>query len=188
MIAGDQRAKAPELRAAMSLGRLWQRRGKSAEARELLTPILRWLPRNRLPLPLRPRRHWPRLSRSRGGGPPTPPQYPRNRRGQTERQPTPAQPARASASCPFGGLPQRPLTVRHEVVEERVEQHPRDSSRLRRCLNVPRSHLAALDEDPGERSGLLVAGVDALVPEHQVGDLGQQFALGAGRRGTLRNG
>ncbi len=31
-----------ELRAAMSLGRLWQRQGKRTEARELLAPIYSW--------------------------------------------------------------------------------------------------------------------------------------------------
>jgi hypothetical protein len=34
-----QRAKSPELRAAMSLSRLWQRQGKRDEARQLLTEI-----------------------------------------------------------------------------------------------------------------------------------------------------
>jgi predicted ATPase len=33
---------AVELRAAMSLSRLWQRQGKRAEARELLAPIYGW--------------------------------------------------------------------------------------------------------------------------------------------------
>jgi predicted ATPase len=37
-----QQAKALELRAAMSLARLWQRQGKQAEARELLAPIYGW--------------------------------------------------------------------------------------------------------------------------------------------------
>jgi TOMM system kinase/cyclase fusion protein len=41
-IARRQQAKSWELRAAMSLGRLWQRQGKCAEARELLTPIYGW--------------------------------------------------------------------------------------------------------------------------------------------------
>jgi predicted ATPase len=41
-IAGRQQAKSLELRAAMSLGRLWQRQGKRAEARELLAPIYGW--------------------------------------------------------------------------------------------------------------------------------------------------
>ena len=35
-------AKSWELRAAMSLSRLWQRQGKRAEARELLAPIYGW--------------------------------------------------------------------------------------------------------------------------------------------------
>jgi len=34
-----QEAKALELRAAMSLSRLWQQQGKQAEAHELLAPI-----------------------------------------------------------------------------------------------------------------------------------------------------
>jgi predicted ATPase len=33
---------AAELRAAMSLSRLWERQGKRAEARELLAPIYGW--------------------------------------------------------------------------------------------------------------------------------------------------
>jgi predicted ATPase len=37
-----QQAKALELRAAMSLARLWQRQGKQAEARELLALIYGW--------------------------------------------------------------------------------------------------------------------------------------------------
>ena len=41
-IARHQSAKALELRAAMSLARLWQRQGKRAEARELLAPIYGW--------------------------------------------------------------------------------------------------------------------------------------------------
>jgi predicted ATPase len=41
-IACNQQAKSLELRAAMSLSRLWQRQGKRAEARELLTPIYGW--------------------------------------------------------------------------------------------------------------------------------------------------
>jgi TOMM system kinase/cyclase fusion protein len=41
-IAGYQRAKSWELRAAMSLSRLWQRQGKRAEARALLAPIYGW--------------------------------------------------------------------------------------------------------------------------------------------------
>ena len=41
-MAGCQQAKSLELRAAMSLARLWQRQGKGAEARELLAPIYSW--------------------------------------------------------------------------------------------------------------------------------------------------
>ena len=37
-----QQAKALELRAAMSLDRLWQQQGKQAEARELLSPLYGW--------------------------------------------------------------------------------------------------------------------------------------------------
>jgi hypothetical protein len=41
-IARRQQAKTLELRAAMSLGRLWQRQGKRAEALKLLAPIYGW--------------------------------------------------------------------------------------------------------------------------------------------------
>jgi predicted ATPase/class 3 adenylate cyclase len=41
-IAGRQQTKALELRAAVSLARLWQRQGKPADARELLAPIRGW--------------------------------------------------------------------------------------------------------------------------------------------------
>ena len=41
-IARQQGAKSLELRAAMSLSRLWQQQGKQAEARELLAPIYGW--------------------------------------------------------------------------------------------------------------------------------------------------
>jgi len=41
-IARRQQAKSLELRAAMSLARLWQGQGKHAEARELLAPIYNW--------------------------------------------------------------------------------------------------------------------------------------------------
>jgi predicted ATPase len=41
-IARRQEAKSLELRAAMSLSRLWQQQGKQAEARELLAPIYDW--------------------------------------------------------------------------------------------------------------------------------------------------
>src|SRR5262249_16955271 len=37
-----QQAKAWELRAAMSLGRLWQQQGRPAEAQALLAPIYGW--------------------------------------------------------------------------------------------------------------------------------------------------
>ena len=41
-IARRQQAKSWELRAAMSLSRLWQRQGKRAEASELLAPVYGW--------------------------------------------------------------------------------------------------------------------------------------------------
>jgi len=41
-VARQQQAKSWELRAAMSLSRLWQRQGKRAEAYELLAPIYGW--------------------------------------------------------------------------------------------------------------------------------------------------
>jgi predicted ATPase len=41
-IARRQQAKSWELRAAMSLSRLWQRQGRRTEARELLAPIYGW--------------------------------------------------------------------------------------------------------------------------------------------------
>jgi predicted ATPase len=41
-IARRQQVKSWELRAAMSLARLWQRQGKRAAARQLLTPIYGW--------------------------------------------------------------------------------------------------------------------------------------------------
>jgi predicted ATPase len=41
-VARHQQAKSLELRAAMSLSRLWHRQGKRAEARELLAPIYGW--------------------------------------------------------------------------------------------------------------------------------------------------
>ncbi|MGH8070650.1 MAG: AAA family ATPase [Candidatus Entotheonellia bacterium] len=41
-VARRQRAKAWELRAAMSLSRLWQQQGRRAAARELLAPIYGW--------------------------------------------------------------------------------------------------------------------------------------------------
>src|SRR5262249_5557667 len=41
-VARQQQAKSLELRAAMSLSRLWQQQGKQAAARELLVPIYGW--------------------------------------------------------------------------------------------------------------------------------------------------
>jgi predicted ATPase len=41
-VAGSQQAKALELRAALSLTRLWQQQGKSEAARDLLAPIYGW--------------------------------------------------------------------------------------------------------------------------------------------------
>jgi predicted ATPase len=41
-VAHYQKAKALELRAAMSLSRLWQQQGKRAQAHELLAPIYGW--------------------------------------------------------------------------------------------------------------------------------------------------
>jgi predicted ATPase len=41
-VARHQQAKSWELRAAMSLGRLWQQQGKRAEARQLLAEIYGW--------------------------------------------------------------------------------------------------------------------------------------------------
>ena len=41
-VARRQEAKALELRAAMSLSRLWQQQGQRAEAHELLAPIYGW--------------------------------------------------------------------------------------------------------------------------------------------------
>jgi predicted ATPase len=41
-VARRQQAKALELRAAMSLARLWQQQGRGAAARDLLAPIYGW--------------------------------------------------------------------------------------------------------------------------------------------------
>jgi predicted ATPase len=41
-VARRQEAKSLELRAAMSLARLWQQQGKRLEARELLAPVYGW--------------------------------------------------------------------------------------------------------------------------------------------------
>jgi predicted ATPase len=42
LIAQKQQAKSLELRAVMSLARLWQRQGKTAEARQILADIYGW--------------------------------------------------------------------------------------------------------------------------------------------------
>jgi predicted ATPase len=41
-VARGQEAKSLELRAAMSLARLWQQQGRRAEAQALLAPIYAW--------------------------------------------------------------------------------------------------------------------------------------------------
>ena len=41
-VARQQQAKSPELRAAMSLARLWRDQGKMQQARELLAPVYGW--------------------------------------------------------------------------------------------------------------------------------------------------
>jgi predicted ATPase len=41
-VARHQQAKSPELCAAMSLSRLWQRQGKRADARQLLADVYGW--------------------------------------------------------------------------------------------------------------------------------------------------
>ena len=41
-IARQQQAKSWELRAAMSLARLWRDQGKRQQARELLAPVYNW--------------------------------------------------------------------------------------------------------------------------------------------------
>jgi predicted ATPase len=41
-VAHHQHAKSLELRAAVSLSRLWQQQGKRVEAYELLAPVYRW--------------------------------------------------------------------------------------------------------------------------------------------------
>jgi predicted ATPase len=41
-VAREQRAKSWELRAAMSMGRLWRDQGKRDEARDLLAPVYGW--------------------------------------------------------------------------------------------------------------------------------------------------
>jgi len=42
VVAHAQRAKSWELRAAMSMARLWRDQGKRDEARELLAPVYGW--------------------------------------------------------------------------------------------------------------------------------------------------
>ena len=42
LLPARQQAKSWELRAALSLSRLWQRQGKCTEAHELLAPIYGW--------------------------------------------------------------------------------------------------------------------------------------------------
>jgi predicted ATPase len=41
-VARAQQAKSWELRAAMSIARLWRDQGRSDEARELLAPVYEW--------------------------------------------------------------------------------------------------------------------------------------------------
>jgi predicted ATPase len=41
-VAREQRAKSWELRAAMSMARLWRDRGKRQQARDLLAPVYEW--------------------------------------------------------------------------------------------------------------------------------------------------
>ena len=41
-VARQQQAKSFELRAAISLGRLWQRQGKTEQARQLLAEVYAW--------------------------------------------------------------------------------------------------------------------------------------------------
>jgi hypothetical protein len=48
-IARRQQAKSLELRAAMSLARLWGERGRRAEAHELLAPVYGWFTRGSIP-------------------------------------------------------------------------------------------------------------------------------------------
>ena len=42
VIARQQQAKSWELRAVISLARLWQRQGKAAKAHDLLAPVYNW--------------------------------------------------------------------------------------------------------------------------------------------------
>ena len=55
--ARRQQAKSWELRAAVSLSRLWQRQGKRAEARELLAPVYGWFTEGLTPLTSRRPKH-----------------------------------------------------------------------------------------------------------------------------------
>ena len=58
-LARRQQAKSLELRAALSLSRLWQHQGKRAEARELLAPVYGWFTEALTPrISRRPRRCW----------------------------------------------------------------------------------------------------------------------------------
>jgi predicted ATPase len=41
-VAREQQAKSWELRAAISMARLWRSQGKSQQARELLAPVYAW--------------------------------------------------------------------------------------------------------------------------------------------------
>ena len=41
-VAGQQQAKSWELRAAMSMARLWRSQGKPQQARDLLAPVYGW--------------------------------------------------------------------------------------------------------------------------------------------------
>jgi len=41
-LAHQQQAKSLELRAALSLGRLWQQQGRTAEARHMVAEIYNW--------------------------------------------------------------------------------------------------------------------------------------------------
>jgi predicted ATPase len=41
-VAGQQQAKSWELRASMSLARLWRDQGKLQQGRELLAPVYEW--------------------------------------------------------------------------------------------------------------------------------------------------
>jgi predicted ATPase len=68
-IANRQEATSLELRAAMSLSRLWQQQGKRHEARELLAPIYGWFTEALTrPIYRRPR-HYSKSSRDCGSEP-----------------------------------------------------------------------------------------------------------------------